>query len=426
MSSREGSLEADSATTRHDRTFYRFESYGDSSAVSIMEKALEYQWLYGYPSVPPGFEQLTHGTFKYLAGMQGITAKEMLSLVPGARTVLDMFCGSGTVLIEALASGKMAFGCDASPLAVFVASHHCDVSGLDVEELRQAARELAEDLPLEPGDWNLLRERLQQMPASPLRGALRFVLLVALQRSADINLVAAQSDSQRDFLSTGFIQETANGRFAKPMFLQTAERYTKRLLSLRSKTSTGVNARITRCDCRQLKLNEPVDAIITGPPYPGVYDYLNAANVAKQSLLWGDEESEESETEQSVECLPGMKNGMDEELGARRLWRQDTESEKPDFHTFLKAWQKQQEEWMAAAHRNLKPGGTATLMIGDGDTEEVNGIDCLTSTLDAAKAVGFEVLATSSILSTVKSGRRVKGRRRTEHMVHLLKPKGCE
>ena len=46
---------------------------------------------------------------------------QSLALPPGA-TLLDPFCGSGTVLIEAMASGLRAVGRDLSPFAVELAS----------------------------------------------------------------------------------------------------------------------------------------------------------------------------------------------------------------------------------------------------------------------------------------------------------------
>jgi tRNA G10 N-methylase Trm11 len=38
-----------------------------------------------------------------------------------AQRILDPFCGSGTVLVEAMASGRVAVGVDASPLAILIA-----------------------------------------------------------------------------------------------------------------------------------------------------------------------------------------------------------------------------------------------------------------------------------------------------------------
>ena len=52
------------------KALYRFRSQGDERIAEHLEKALEYQWVYGYPHMPQHEQQLTHGAYKYMAGMQ--------------------------------------------------------------------------------------------------------------------------------------------------------------------------------------------------------------------------------------------------------------------------------------------------------------------------------------------------------------------
>src|SRR5262249_48113475 len=70
-----------------------------------------------------GITSFTHRFHSYPARLHPHTARRALAalaLPPGAR-VLDPFCGSGTVLVEAVRAGLAASGLDASPLAVLVA-----------------------------------------------------------------------------------------------------------------------------------------------------------------------------------------------------------------------------------------------------------------------------------------------------------------
>ena len=78
--------------------------------------------------------------------------------------------------------------------------------------------------------------------------------------------------------------------------------------------------------------------------------------------------------------------GLSTELGAASL-------QPASLLDAVAQWQSQQEEWMSAAHRNLRPGGSLTIMVGNGDAleENANEIDCLASTLSAAAAVNFRV-----------------------------------
>src|SRR4051794_7364226 len=64
-------------------------------------------------------DRLTHGFHSYPARMHWLTAERVLTHFtrPGAH-VVDPFCGSGTVLVEARVRGLKATGVDLNPLAV--------------------------------------------------------------------------------------------------------------------------------------------------------------------------------------------------------------------------------------------------------------------------------------------------------------------
>ncbi|CAK0840497.1 unnamed protein product, partial [Prorocentrum cordatum] len=279
------------------KALYCFCSEGPAAVVEHLERALELQWVYGFPRVPPGEAQLTHGIYKYVGGMQPSTAKEFLKLAPpGSRLVLDPFCGSGTVLVEALAGGMDAVGCDVSPLGVFVSSHHCDLARVDAEELAAAAREAAAGLQRGPEDWRVLRARLGAMRPGPVRDALWFVLAVAVATAAPPPAT-----------------EDPEGRRARPYFLSAAQRYCAGLASLRAAVPPGCSARVLHEDNRGLRLDPPADAIVTSPPYPGVYDYLATAGLARRRVARGA----------AGAALPGAAGAAAsavEELGARRGW----------------------------------------------------------------------------------------------------------
>ncbi|CAK0825745.1 unnamed protein product, partial [Prorocentrum cordatum] len=381
------------------KALYCFCSEGPAAVVEHLERALELQWVYGFPRVPPGEAQLTHGIYKYVGGMQPSTAKEFLKLAPpGSRLVLDPFCGSGTVLVEALAGGMDAVGCDVSPLGVFVSSHHCDLARVDAEELAAAAREAAAGLQRGPEDWRVLRARLGAMRPGPVRDALWFVLAVAVATAAPPPAT-----------------EDPEGRRARPYFLSAAQRYCAGLASLRAAVPPGCSARVLHEDNRGLRLDPPADAIVTSPPYPGVYDYLATAGLARRRVARGA----------AGAALPGAAGAAAsavEELGARRGWLERGPAE------FAEAWQRQQEQWLAAAFRSLRPGGTATLKIGDGDAELEGGhyVDNLASTLRAAEAAGFAVVATATIESCADEAHKTHGMLRTEHAVHLRRPLPAE
>ena len=63
-----------------------------------------------------------HGFHPYPARAHPVTARRLVeAFAPERGTVLDPFCGSGTVLVEAMLANRDAIGSDLSPLAVMLA-----------------------------------------------------------------------------------------------------------------------------------------------------------------------------------------------------------------------------------------------------------------------------------------------------------------
>ncbi|CAE7874861.1 unnamed protein product, partial [Symbiodinium necroappetens] len=289
-----------------------------------MANALRFQWLYGYPGVPEGQDQLTHGFFKYFASMQAMAARQLLWLNPSASTVLDPFCGSGTVLIEAALAGKAATGSDASPLAAFVARHHTDVERISLEELRAQARALAPEKEL---SWDDLRGRLRALKEDPVTSALWFCLLVALQRPGGQDVFALSG-------SKGFGASQSWGdpppKLCRPMFLGTVELYAAQLSALRSSMPFPDLVRTGCGDARTLQLSRPVEAVITSPPCPGAYSYATAARLSQGWLAGAAEVFGPSEDATRMESM---------EIGSLALMETAPEE-------FAASWRKQQEEWL--------------------------------------------------------------------------------
>src|SRR5690242_10018192 len=87
----------------------------------------------------------THYLFRYPAKLHPPDARALLErhTKPGDR-VLDCFCGSGTLLVEAAVSGRSAVGSDVDPVAAFVS--RVKATPLDVARLRRLWTGLEERL----------------------------------------------------------------------------------------------------------------------------------------------------------------------------------------------------------------------------------------------------------------------------------------
>lgn len=61
-----------------------------------------------------------HGIYPYRGKISAIDASQVLSQIPKGSTVLDPFCGSGTIVYEGLKYGLNTMGIDANPIAVLL------------------------------------------------------------------------------------------------------------------------------------------------------------------------------------------------------------------------------------------------------------------------------------------------------------------
>ena len=84
-------------------------------------------------------DRATHWIHWYPAKMFHRIPAEILGSFAGERlTVLDPYCGSGTVLLEAALQGHRAVGADVNPLARLISTvktRRLDTSGLCEEKL---------------------------------------------------------------------------------------------------------------------------------------------------------------------------------------------------------------------------------------------------------------------------------------------------
>ena len=375
-------------------------TFGADAAIrGGLEEALRLQWAYGFPRTPKGFGQLTHGFYRYPAGLQPAAAAQLLELLPPGR-VLDPFCGGGTTLVEAERSGRAAVGTDASPLAVFTAQHHTwRASAAELDALRQLAA-AATTIASDGGGGGGGASRLKRW--QPLHDA-----LTSSAAAGDERLSSALW-----FCFAAALQRAEKTRAPKPaeLFQQTVGAYADAVAALGAAVPPSVPAaEIATADARTLSLSAPVDSVVTSPPYPGVYDYLSTAREERAKLG-----SFDGAAEALVMGLKGNPSGRDgwpdewksnNEMGARKaLRRRATE--------FAGTWQSDHEAWLRAVA--AAGAQRAAIVIGDGP-----GVDALESTRAAAAASGWRLAASATIESSLPLEERRKGSRRTEHAILL-------
>jgi hypothetical protein len=300
-----------------------------------------------------------HGFHTYPARMHPATAARLVGAIsgPGA-TVLDPFCGSGTVLVEAMIAGRRAVGTDLNPIAVRLATLKTtprDASSVDA--LVTAAREVAavaderrvrragatrryppDDVAaFDPHvllELDSLRTAIAKREPADVRGVLELVLsaiLVKVSRRASDTSTAASP------------RRIAAG-FPARLFARKTEELARRLTELAALLPPDTPpARVSLDDATRLRTvgASTVDAVVTSPPYVATYDYL-AHHALRMRWLGLD----------ATAFAAG-------EMGARRRYA------KLDADGARAAWSRELGATLRALSRVCRKGARVVLVVAD-------------------------------------------------------------
>lgn len=232
-----------------------------------------------------------HGFHSYPARMHPVTAARLVeAFSPAGGLVLDPFCGSGTVLVEALVGRRRTHGTDLNPLAVALSK--CKTrqrTPIDIERLVAVAGEIAASADERrraragstrrygPDDVALFEPHVL-LELDGLRAA---ITASKEPVAADLSLVLSAilvkvSRKQGDTSDRTAPRRLAAGYTAK-LFRRKAEELARRLGEFARLVPAGMQrARVKLDDATKLASVEAgtVDAVVTSPPYAATYDYL--------------------------------------------------------------------------------------------------------------------------------------------------------
>lgn len=240
---------------------------------------------------------------------------------PG-ETVLDPFCGSGTVLLESILTGRNAMGSDVNPIARLIAQ--AKTNGLETSKLKESIARLKRRIPdrsrmkipsvVNISYWfyphvirDLLR-LLEAIKATKDQKAKLFFLVcfsscVKKVSLADPRLSVPVRLRMDQYPKGHWLRDKTESHLKRlkqvnvfSEFDKIVESNFKRVVSLNKLAPAGVYANIIGRDARNLRFDathngrsnrkipkNSVDLIITSPPYCGAQKYIRASSL---SLGW--------------------------------------------------------------------------------------------------------------------------------------------
>jgi 16S rRNA G966 N2-methylase RsmD len=220
-----------------------------------------------------------HGIYPYRGKISAIDAQNIIRQLPSKGTILDPFCGSGTIVYEGQRHGLKAIGVDNNPLAVQLskAKIHKEV-GNSIEECKYLIEMAKKDFD---------SKNYEKMPEGPLKSFHE-------QTASEIMCMKNYYESMNDYLKGVFFGAIALAARGCNGYVWTSstvgkniepKRYInffEKMLSKAKKHSKYFNpleceaARIIQGDSRKLsEMIEPhsIDFVFTSPPYFDGLDY---------------------------------------------------------------------------------------------------------------------------------------------------------
>lgn len=235
--------------------------------------------------------QHVHGFHSYPARMHPETARRLVEgLSRENDLVLDPFCGSGTVLVESRLCSRRAFGVDANPLAVALArlktegidaaQHELFLGAVEAIADYADARRCAKAGPSrrysqyyrDAFDPHVLLELDGLMLGVDQTCPAGLKLVMKLVISSMINKVSRR----RSDTNQAEVQRRIASGFVLRFFVKKARELLGRLDDFdRRLPASPPTSKVVLGDARALHLDaSTVACIVTSPPYPGIYDYV--------------------------------------------------------------------------------------------------------------------------------------------------------
>ena len=238
----------------------------------------------------------THGMHTYVAAMIPQLARRLIEeYTPAGGTVLDPFCGGGSVLVEAVNSGRPAIGRDVNPLATLISK--AKTTPIDPHEARQVLGQIVSRVdpkghpPLIDKNLAFWFKPEHTGPLHSLRTAIALVLpnndpLTTLFQVVFSSTVRDVSLTYRNEVRLRRMTEDEIERFKVCPILRFRERAKKAIAAVADLPGLAL-ANVSVGTAQALDLNDgECAAVICSPPYGDERNGVSYTQFSKNMLAW--------------------------------------------------------------------------------------------------------------------------------------------
>ena len=335
--------------------------------------------------------RLTHGLHPYPAKfIPQIPNALVQHLSSPGETIADLFCGSGTTLVEALRLNRNVIGIDANPLATLISwAKTTPLTAPEFRELsahRASCEQLLERVAPRPADLFYDGRPFRSLGWRPedvvcdfwfaphvveelaeLRLAIDRVPSRAARRLCKVAFSAIVVVVSKQDSDTRYVRRDKKVRPG-----DTVTRYLRQLDAATASVREMSDAVDPRLSCRLLTADllaspdtDPFDLVVTSPPYPNAYSYHL---YHRTRLIWLGYDPEQFKT---------IEIGSHRKYSAKGANRATPKTFQSEFHRIF--------QWL---HGRLRKRRYACFVIGD-STINRQRVDNASLLADAAARAGF-------------------------------------
>lgn len=372
---------------------------------------------------------LTHGLHPYPAKFIPQIPNALIQELSGVGDVVgDIFCGSGTTLVEALTLKRHAVGIDANPLACMISRAKTGVisegDASDLLAIAQRAKALSDTLSSRDDNDLFPKEKFCSKQWRPQFEKLDFwfdlhiieELAEALAWCRDLTSKPAQNLALTAFsaIVVAVSKQDSDTRYVRRekdiqpgetlrRFARSIEQATRAAAEYSELIESRFDCQVVEGSLLELPDIPRLDLMVCSPPYPNAYSY-HLYHMTRMIWLGMDQ--------------PLFKK---QEIGSHRKYSSNgksgatAETFKTEFSAIL--------EWLTT---RLKHGGYACFVVGDSTLkgQRINNADLISN---AGETVGFhEVMRIDRTMqSSKKSFNPAIGRIKTENILILQNMRGA-